>query len=109
MHNLRPVEKSEVFRLSPYSKIAPEIIEYEGKPAVRVHCLKCGTAVALNFGGMSREQAVLVLSEMADTPRHCPGFHVELGGWDIYWRFADAINLLYPLPAQIEHDHRIAE
>ena len=100
----RPVELSSIFKDSPYAHHKPELILYEGRSAVRVRCLKCGTPIVLVFGDKTREEAETFLRKLVDAPLECPGFHVELGGWDIYWRFADALDLQYPPVKRLEID-----
>ena len=101
---LLPVEHSLIFKESPYAHHQPELILYEGTPAVRVRCLKCGTPVVLILRDPDREKAEESLRKVAATPMECPGFHVELGGWDIYWRFAEALDLRYPPGKRLEID-----
>ena len=101
---LRPVARSLIFKESPYANHQPELIIYEGRSAVRVRCLKCGTPIVLVFGDKTREEAETFLRQLADKPMECPGFHCELGAWDLYWRFADALDLKYPPVKRIEID-----
>ena len=62
---------------------------------VRVTCRKCGTPVTLDFGHMTREQALDVAAKIDIGPRECPGYHVELSGWRRLWRMDEAIEALF--------------
>lgn len=93
---IRPVEKTGLFARSPYASRKSEITEHEGKRAVRVHCLKCGTPIVIVVGDRNRAEVEEMLRKLIDQPRECPGWHVELGGWDAYWRFSDVLALLFP-------------
>ena len=62
---------------------------------VRVKCRKCGTPVTLDFGDMTREQALEVAAKIDRMPQECPGFHVELTGWRKLWCMDEAIDALY--------------
>jgi hypothetical protein len=70
-------------------------VEVLGEGRVRVTCRKCGTPVTLDFGDMTREQALEVSAKLDIGPRECPGYHVELAGWRRLWRMDEAIEALY--------------
>jgi hypothetical protein len=61
---------------------------------VRVKCAKCHELIVLEFGDLTRIEAECAL-HMIDVPRECPGFHVELSGWDRLWHFKEALELVY--------------
>ena len=48
---------------------------------VKTKCRKCGVTIRLDFGDMTKEQALTRTEEMDQSPRECPGRHVELGNW----------------------------
>jgi len=62
---------------------------------VRVKCRKCGDPIKLEFGGLSRPEAEAAMDKLNHTPMECPGFHVELSGWRYFWRFDEALELVY--------------
>jgi hypothetical protein len=62
-------------------------------------CRECGGEVRIDFGNLTREQAVKKLDELDHTPMHCPGgFHVELGGWKRLWDFDEMLRQAYDDP-----------
>ena len=63
---------------------------------VRVECRKCHTPITLDFGDMSRAEALEMAAKIDKTPMECPGFHVELSGWRRLWRMDEAIEALFP-------------
>lgn len=67
----------------------------EGGRGVRVTCRKCGEKIRLEFGELTREEATAAMARLADIPRECPGFHVELGGWRYWWRLDEALEAVY--------------
>jgi len=77
------------------SQQAPPAVEVLDGQRVRTHCLKCGEAIVLDFGGLSRQKALEKVAEMNVIPRECPGFHVELTGWRRLWQMDEAIEALY--------------
>lgn len=64
---------------------------------IRAQCKKCGVTIKLDFGDMTKEEALAVAEKMDNTPRECPGRHVELGGFRAMWSIDDAIHRLYDL------------
>ena len=64
--------------------------------SVRVCCRKCGEHLGIEFGDMTRAEAVEMVAKLDRIPRECPGFHVELSGWRHLWRLDEAIEALYP-------------
>ena len=64
---------------------------------IRTQCTKCGVTIRLDFGELTRDQAMARIQEMDTTPRECPGQHVELGGWRALWNLDDAIYRAYDL------------
>jgi hypothetical protein len=64
---------------------------------VKTKCRKCGVTIRLDFGDMTKEQALTRAEEMDQSPRECPGQHVELSGWNRRWGLADAIHRAYDL------------
>lgn len=83
---------------------------------IQTRCTKCGVTVRLDFGEMSREEAMAAAEKMDETPRECPGRHVELGGFRRMWGLDDAIHRAYdlgesepsrPVPTDREHVERL--
>ena len=72
-------------------------VEVLDNQRVRVKCRKCGVAITLDFGDMTREQALEVAAKIDRMPQECPGYHVELGGWRRLWRMDEAIDALFPV------------
>jgi hypothetical protein len=64
---------------------------------IETKCQKCGATIQLNFGSLTKEEAVQVCRKMNETPRECPGGHVELGGFWNLWRLEDALHRAYDL------------
>ncbi len=64
---------------------------------IRTQCKKCGATIKLDFGELTKEEALAVAEKMDHTPRECPGMHVELGGWNQLWGITDAIHRAYDL------------
>ncbi|MGA2068321.1 MAG: hypothetical protein ABSG86_25335 [Thermoguttaceae bacterium] len=62
---------------------------------VRVVCRKCHEVVPIEFGNLTRDEAVAALDKLDHTPMECPGFHVELSGWRHYWRLPEALEAMY--------------
>ena len=77
---------------------------------IRTQCKKCGATVTLDFGSLTREEALAAAERMDCTPRECPGRHVELGGWKNLFGLDDAIHRAYDLgegepPTPVITDH----
>lgn len=64
---------------------------------IRTQCKKCGVILKLDFGELTKEEALAVAEKMDMTPRECPGMHVELEGWNQLWGITDAIHRAYDL------------
>ena len=64
---------------------------------IRTQCKKCGVTIRLDFGSLTKEEALAVAEKMDCTPRECPGQHVELGNWNHLWGITDAIHRAYDL------------
>lgn len=92
----RPVELSSIFKESPYAHHQPEVLAHEGKRAVRVRCLKCGAPIVIVAGDKTREEIEEILLGLTNMPWECPGYHVELSGRELYWRFSDVMAALFP-------------
>lgn len=60
-------------------------------------CKKCGIQFYLDFGTMTKEEAIEKFTRMDDQGFHCPGHHVELGGVFEMWNLDDAIYRAYEL------------
>ena len=76
---------------------------------IRTTCIKCGVGIKLDFGSLSKEEALAVAERMDNEPRECPGQHVELSGVARLWGVPDAIHRLYDLgegeqPEPVETD-----
>ncbi|HPO13814.1 MAG TPA: hypothetical protein PLI09_10245 [Candidatus Hydrogenedentes bacterium] len=81
---------------------------------IRTQCKNCGPIIKLDFGNMSKEEALAVAEKMDNTPRECPGMHVELSGFRSMWSLDDAIHWLYDLgegeePTQVPTDKEYVE
>ena len=64
---------------------------------IRTKCKKCGVTIRLDFGELTKEEALALAEKMDQTPRECPGMHVELGGLRQLWSLDDAIHRGYDL------------
>jgi len=64
---------------------------------IRSTCSKCGIAIKLDFGNLTKEEALAVAERLDNEPRECPGQHMELSGLGRLWRAEDAIHRLYDL------------
>ena len=64
---------------------------------IRTQCTKCGVTIKLDFGNLTKEEALAVAEKMDCTPRECPGQHMELGGISKLWSLDDAIHRAYDL------------
>lgn len=64
---------------------------------IRTHCKKCGATIKLDFGDLTKEEALAAAEKMDMTPRECPGMHVELGGWKTLYDLDEAIHRAYDL------------
>lgn len=64
---------------------------------IRTKCKKCGVTIKLDFGSMTKEEALAAAEKMDMTPRECPGMHVELGGWKALYSLNDVIHRAYDL------------
>lgn len=64
---------------------------------VRSQCRKCKATIQLDFGNLTKEEAIQTAEYLDHTPRECPGFHTELGGWRKLWNLDDAIHRAYDL------------
>ena len=79
---------------------------------IQTACTKCGETFTLDFGDMTREQALDFAGRMNEQSRECPGRHVELSGWREYWQLDNAIHRAYDLgegtesaPVISDHDY----
>lgn len=64
---------------------------------ITTQCKKCGVAVKLDFGNITKEDATAAAGQLDRTPRECPGRHVELGGFRAMWQLDDAIHRAFDL------------
>lgn len=48
-------------------------------------CRKCGTAIKINLGQLSLDEARRKVAAIDSNPMECPGYHVELTGWARLW------------------------
>jgi hypothetical protein len=67
----------------------------EGGRSVRIACRKCGERIRIEFGDLTRAEAVELVDNLDRQPRECPGYHVELSGWRRLWRLDDAVAAVY--------------
>lgn len=64
---------------------------------VKTQCRKCGVTIRLDFGNMTKDEALGVAEQLDRTPRECPGQHVELSGWRELYALDDAIHRAFDL------------
>jgi hypothetical protein len=64
---------------------------------VKTSCAKCGTTIKLDFGSLTKEEALDIADRWDREPRECPGQHMELSGLATLWSVKDAIHRLYDL------------
>ncbi len=64
---------------------------------VQTTCSKCGTGVRLDFGSLTKDEALEAADKLDRSPRECPGRHVELEGMARLWRVREAIQRAYDL------------
>jgi len=64
---------------------------------IRTQCKKCGVTIKLDFGEMTKEEALVMAEKMDNTPRECPGQHVELSGFRALWALDDCIHRAFDL------------
>ena len=64
---------------------------------IETTCTKCGITITLDFGDMTKDEAIAMGRKLDNTSRECPGHHVELGGWWSLWQIDDAIRRAYDL------------
>lgn len=64
---------------------------------VRTQCLKCGVTIKLDFGSLTKDEALAVAEKLDQSPRECPGRHVELSGMARLWSVEQAIHRAYDL------------
>ena len=76
---------------------------------IQTQCKKCGALIKLDFGELSKDEALAVAEKMDTTPRECPGMHVELSGFRSLWSLDDAIHRAYDLGEGEEPDPVIAD
>ena len=81
---------------------------------IHTTCTKCGTSIQLDFGELTKEQALEFAEKLDTQPRECPGRHCELGGWKTLYQIPDAIHRAYDLdqgepPKPIQSDKEFVE
>lgn len=64
---------------------------------VQTQCLKCGVTIKIDFGSLTKAEALEVAEELDRSPRECPGRHMELSGWRRLYGLDDAIHRAYDL------------
>ena len=64
---------------------------------IRTQCNKCGATIKLDFGNLTKDEALAIAEKMDRTPRECPGQHTELEGFRKRWSLDDAIHRAYDL------------
>lgn len=64
---------------------------------VRTQCLKCGATIKLDFGSLTKAEALEVAEKLDQSPRECPGRHVEFSGFRRLWQVNEAIHRVYDL------------
>lgn len=64
---------------------------------IQTTCTKCGTAISLDFGALSKDEAVEAAEKLDRSSRECPGRHMELEGIAGLWRVKEAIHRAYNL------------
>jgi hypothetical protein len=79
---------------------------------IQTTCKKCGTAISLDFGELSKEEAIEAAEKLDRSPRECPGRHIEISGMGSLWAVKEAIHRAYDLgegiveaaPVMSDHD-----
>jgi hypothetical protein len=77
-------------------------LERVSESRIRTYCRKCGTPILLDFARrdgtmMPYREAQDALRKLANRgPGECPGFHVELAGWEFFWSLNEALEMQYP-------------
>jgi hypothetical protein len=64
---------------------------------IQTQCRKCGCTVKLDFGDLTKEEAMAAAEKMDQSPRECPGQHMEFGGWGQLYDLNDCIHRAYDL------------
>ena len=64
---------------------------------IRTTCKKCGVTLKLDFGELTKEEALAIAEKMENTPRECPGRHFEFGGFRRLWSLDAALHRAYDL------------
>lgn len=64
---------------------------------IKTQCKKCGITIRLDFGNLTKDEALAAAEKMDMMPRECPGRHVEFGGWKTLYDLDDAIYRAYDL------------
>ena len=79
---------------------------------IQTKCSKCGAVIRLNFGALSKAEALEAAERLDSQPGECPGHHVELGGLARLWQVREAIRRAYdqgqgepPQPISTDHDY----
>ncbi|WDI05197.1 hypothetical protein PUW25_25650 (plasmid) [Paenibacillus urinalis] len=62
---------------------------------IKTTCLKCNETVTLDFGDANYSQALKMAEKLDRRAMECPGFHVEIGGWNKYWQLNRIIEEAY--------------
>ena len=83
-------------------KTTLELAGAEEPHTAHVKCQKCGEAITVKFGNLTRAEAEAKIAELDHTPMSCPGYHVELGGWRRLWNLDAALEAVYGTEAS--HD-----
>lgn len=64
---------------------------------IQTQCKKCGVSISIDFGNLSKDEALAAAEQMDNAPRECPGRHVELSGVARLWQLEEAIHRAYDL------------
>ncbi len=62
---------------------------------VQTTCSKCGVTIKLDFGELTKDEALEAAEKLDRSPRECPGRHVELQGMGRLWRVRESIQRAY--------------
>jgi hypothetical protein len=62
---------------------------------VSTTCVKCLTEIQIDFGNSNYKEALVLVEKIDQSPRECPGYHTEMGGWRSRWKLDEAVEKAY--------------
>jgi hypothetical protein len=77
-------------------------------------CSICRGKVTIDFGGLTRDEAVAAIQKLDRNPMECPGnYHVELCGWRKWWNLDALLDQAFPtvtknVPRGTSRYHKVA-